>query len=246
MVPFNFINKLAGLQRSAAFAGDDERQVLAGVFVAVLKSRTPHHDAIVEQRAIAFLQAVHLLHHVRELRDVEGRDRGDFIDLVFFVVVMRLRMMLAFETEFRIRHAVGRGTDVGADARRVRLEGQHVQVAHDLHVFAAFVAIGDFDLDRRRVWLLALARADAGLFQRRLFLPEFDPGDAPLHGPNRVKVFVELLRVIRPELFAQVARAADDQIEHRAVQRIALRERARLVGCAEEPVQHRARIDLRR
>ena len=66
------------LMRTAALACDDEGKVFAGVLVAVLKAGPPHHDAVVEQRAVAFAQAVHLLHHVGELRDVECGDRGDF------------------------------------------------------------------------------------------------------------------------------------------------------------------------
>ena len=69
------------VDRAAAFAGDDEGQVFAGVLVAVLEAGAPHHDAVVEQRAVAFAEAGHLLHHVGELGDVERGDRGDFRDL---------------------------------------------------------------------------------------------------------------------------------------------------------------------
>ena len=80
LVALGVRQEAAGLDRAAALAGDDEGQVFAGVLVAVLKSGAPHHDAVVEQGAVAFAQAGHLFHHVGELGDVEGGDRGDFAD----------------------------------------------------------------------------------------------------------------------------------------------------------------------
>ncbi len=56
--------------------------------------------------------------------------------------------MLVGEPEFWIGYSVGCRADVGANASRVRLKCQHVQIAHHLHVFAAAVALGDLDLDR--------------------------------------------------------------------------------------------------
>ena len=155
-----------------------------------------------EQRAVAFAQAVHLLHHVGELLDVEGRDRGDFADLLRLVVVMGLGVMLVVESEFRIGNAVRRRADVGADASRVGLERQHVEVAHHLHVLAALVALRNLDLDGRRIGGVAFAGADAGLLQRRLFLAGFDGGDAAFHGAHAVQVFIQLLLVGVPAMSA--------------------------------------------
>jgi hypothetical protein len=50
--------------------------------------------AVVEQRAVAFAQAGHLLHHVSKLVDVELRDRRHLSDLLFSVLVVRLRVVL--------------------------------------------------------------------------------------------------------------------------------------------------------
>jgi hypothetical protein len=110
------------VDRTATFACDDEGQVGSRVSIAIFKARTPHHDAVVQQRAVAFSQAVHLFHHVGELLDVERRDCGYFSDLLRIVIVVRRRMMLVFEPEFRVRDSVGRRTDVGADPRRVGLK----------------------------------------------------------------------------------------------------------------------------
>ncbi len=135
--------------RTAALARNDEGKILARMLVPILQAGPPHHDAVVEQRAVAFPQAVHLLHHVGELRDIECRDRGDLADLFRLVVVMSLGVMLVVESKFRIGSPVRRRADVGADTSRVRLERQHVEVAHHLHVLAPLVAFRNLDLDRQ-------------------------------------------------------------------------------------------------
>ena len=58
--------------------------------IPVLEAGAPHHDAVVEQGAVALAEAGHLFHHVGELIDVELGDGSDFRDLVGLVVVMRL------------------------------------------------------------------------------------------------------------------------------------------------------------
>src|SRR4051794_16565525 len=57
LVSMSVREETAGLDRAAAFAGDDEGEVLACVLVPVLETGTPHHDAIVQQGAVAFAQA---------------------------------------------------------------------------------------------------------------------------------------------------------------------------------------------
>ena len=94
LIAFGVGQETSRVDRAAALARDDEGKVFAGVLVAVLKAGAPHHDAVVEQGAVAFAQAVHLFHHVGELGDVEGGDRGDLPDLLGFVVVMGLGVML--------------------------------------------------------------------------------------------------------------------------------------------------------
>ena len=92
-----------------------------------------------------------------------------FANLFRLVVVMGLGVMLVVESEFRIGNPVRRRADVGADASRVGLERQHVEVAHHLHVLAAFVALRNLDLDGRRIGGVAFAGADAGLLQAASF-----------------------------------------------------------------------------
>ncbi len=71
--------------------------------------------------------------------------------------MMRLGVMLVHEPELRIRNTVRRGADVGADANCVGLEGEHVEVAHDLHVFAELVAFGNLDFDGQGIGCIAIA-----------------------------------------------------------------------------------------
>ena len=59
--------------------------------------------------------------------------------------------MLIVESEFRIGYSVWQRANVSADACRVSLERQHVEVTHHLHVFAAFVSLGNLDFNGRRV-----------------------------------------------------------------------------------------------
>ncbi len=72
MIALGVWQKASRVDRTPAFAGDDEGEVGAGVFVAVFESRAPHHDAVVEQSAVPFAEAGHFLDHVSELGDVEG------------------------------------------------------------------------------------------------------------------------------------------------------------------------------
>src|SRR5262249_14923603 len=147
-------------------------------------TRAPHHDAVVEQRAVAFAQAGHLLHHVGELGDVEGGDGGDLADAFTVVVVMRHRVMHVAEAQLRIGYAVRGRADVRADAGHVGLECQYGQVAHDLHVFAAFVPFGNLDFNRRRIFRLELRGTDARPGQGGFLLALFDDSNATLDGAD--------------------------------------------------------------
>ena len=71
LVAFGIGEVAAGFYRAAAFSGEDEGEIFPAVFVAVLKTGAPHHDAVVEQRPFAFAQGGHLFHHVGKLIDVE-------------------------------------------------------------------------------------------------------------------------------------------------------------------------------
>ena len=48
-----------------------DRQLIGAVRVAVEEARREHQDRVVEERAVAFLDLLHPLRQVGELRDVE-------------------------------------------------------------------------------------------------------------------------------------------------------------------------------
>ena len=105
---------------------------------------------------------------------------------------MGLRVMLVIEPQFRIGYSIRCRANVSADTSRIGLKRQYVQVAHHLHVLAAFFAFRNLDLDGRRIGGVTFARSDAGLFERGLFLAIFDSSDAPFHRADAVQVFIEL------------------------------------------------------
>ena len=74
LVGLDGVDEAAGLQRAAAFAGDDEREIFASVLVAVFEAGAPHHHAVVEQRAVAVARGFQAVDIVGEERDVEGVD----------------------------------------------------------------------------------------------------------------------------------------------------------------------------
>ena len=147
---------------------------------------------------------------------------------------MRLRVMFVIEPQLRIRNTIGRRADVGAHASCVGLEGEHVQVAHDLHVFAALVALRYLDLDRRRIGSVAFAGSDPGLFQRGFLLTILDGRDATLHGAHAVEIFIQLVLIVLREFPAKILGAIQYQIEHKTIERIYLRELSRLIGFSKE------------
>ena len=85
--------------RTAALSGNHKGEVFTSVYVPILQPRSPHHDAVVEQRAVALPQVRHLRHHVGKLPDVEFGDHGDLANLHGIVVVVGVGVMLVGETQ---------------------------------------------------------------------------------------------------------------------------------------------------
>ena len=157
---------------------------------------------------------------------------------------MGLGVMLVIEPEFGIGNSVRRGTNVGADASRVGLEGEHGEVAHDLHVFAALVPFGNLDFDGRGIGSLSFTGSDSGFLPRSLFLAIFDGGDATLEGTHAVEVFIQFVLVIPREFSAQVLGTSEHQVKHLTIERVGFCELSALVGFSEKPVEHATGIRL--
>ncbi len=129
-------------------------------------------------------------------------------------------VVLVGETQFGIGHAIGRRSDVGAHPREIGLEGQHIEIAHHLHVLAAFVSLGHLDFDGRGVIEGPAGGANPRLSLGCFDLAELNRGNPPFNRPHAIEVFVELALVGNAQCSAQIPGAAQDQIEHRAIQRI--------------------------
>ena len=68
--PFDDTVRLAASHGiTAAFTGDDEREIVAPVLIAVLEAGTPHHDAVVEQGAVAAAQVENVVAGLDPLLD---------------------------------------------------------------------------------------------------------------------------------------------------------------------------------
>ena len=102
MIAADIGQETARVDRATTATRDNERQVLALVLVAILEAGAPHHDAVVEQGAVTFADAVHPFDHIGKLLDIEGSDCGDFPHLLRIVGVMSLGMMGVLESQLRI------------------------------------------------------------------------------------------------------------------------------------------------
>ena len=72
---------LAGLQAAAAFAGQQDGQVVGIVAVAVGETGAAHNHRIVQERLVAFLDRFQAREQIDELFDVPARDDLVGIDL---------------------------------------------------------------------------------------------------------------------------------------------------------------------
>ena len=124
MVALDASQEPAGLEDPTALPRQNEGEVFPQVLVAVLQTRAPHHDAVVEQGAVAFLQGMHLLHHVGVLVDVELINRRHFPDLFLILAVVRLRVVLVGESQLGVGCPVWPRANVGADTCGIGLEGE--------------------------------------------------------------------------------------------------------------------------
>ena len=114
-----------GFESSTAFACKNERKVVPSVLIAVLQARTPHHNTVVEQSTLAFLEAMHLFHHISLLVHIELVDRRHFANFFLIIAVMCLGVVLVGESKFGVGGTVRTGTDVGADTRGVGLKSEN-------------------------------------------------------------------------------------------------------------------------
>src|SRR6185437_8241072 len=92
----------ARLHSAAAATGQEDRQVIVIMTIAIADAAADHHHAVVEQRAFAFLGVLELLNEAGDLRHVEAIDFADGVNLVLVVAVVRHSVMAVGHTGFGI------------------------------------------------------------------------------------------------------------------------------------------------
>src|SRR5215203_5422434 len=125
----------AALEPRASSTSDDDRQVRVIVNVGISHAAAEQIERVIEQRSIAIWRRLELLDEIREQRHVVRVDLGELHQLLRIVGVMRHGMM-------RLWHAdvwVGSGARFTGQLERddpsdVSLEGQHLQIEHQLDV----------------------------------------------------------------------------------------------------------------
>ena len=123
------------LMRAAALAGQQHRQVVVLVAVAVADGAAVGDHAVVEQRAVAFVDRLELAEEVGELLDVVGVDRANLGLQLGLVLVVRDRVMAFVDADHRVFLVAAFAAEhERGDARHVGLEGEDQQVADQVEV----------------------------------------------------------------------------------------------------------------
>src|SRR5439155_6913928 len=86
---------LAAREPSACATGDQDREVVVVVLVAVADAAAVEHHRALEQVRVAFLRLEELLQQVRELLDVEAVDELD-LPLLLGIAAVVARLVVAF------------------------------------------------------------------------------------------------------------------------------------------------------
>ena len=220
----------AGLERAAALAGQQDRQVVVGVAVAVAVAAAVGDHAVVQQRAVAFRDRLQLAEQVGELLDVEGVDRADLVDLLRVVAVVR-QLVVAFgdADDPVLLLAALAGEHEGDDAGHVGLERQHHQVAHQAEVLR--------QVGRH---LLRLDRVLGRLHRRQ----GLGAGDPQFQLADAGEVLVQLLPIGAAELVVQAPGVFQHGVEHAGPQAVPL-EAVGVVGpLGEEALEDEFGVDL--
>jgi hypothetical protein len=85
----------AGFDAALTATGQQDWQVLFDVAVAVFHARAVHHDRVVQQAAVAFIDRFHFLQHAREHFDVPAADCCVLGDGGVLILVMRHAVVIA-------------------------------------------------------------------------------------------------------------------------------------------------------
>ena len=123
------------LELPAELTRQQTRQIEMPVQIAITHSAAIEDQALIQERALAFRRRLQLLQEVAQQLNVVGVDFGFFRDQLRVVAVMRCGMMLFRNPDVRVRSRTQlTGHDHGEDPRDIRVEGQSLQVEHQLGV----------------------------------------------------------------------------------------------------------------
>ena len=212
----------AGVQCAAAFAEQENRQLIVVVAVAVADAGAVEEHHVVEQGAVAFFDCLQFGDEVVEVLSVELVDLGDLFELGFVAAVVGA-VVVAFGHADELVAAVASfvGEDEGAEAGEVGLEGEDLQVSQRLHVLAVFLRDAGGLLD---------GRLDLGVF----FLVAVE---SAFHLADAREVLIELAAVSPAELGFERLGIVPHGVEHAQAVVVVL-------GGAIEPIEDLLGIDL--
>ncbi len=220
------------LPRRAACQQDG--QVLVRVHIAVAQAASVDEHRVIQQVAIAVRRGPQPVQVVREHLDMMRVDLGELFDLLPVSLMMRDSVMRIGNADRTIRPVAAFPADHDRDhAREVRLERDHLKIEHQLRMILERARNTHGPLHHRQ-------------FQRgALLLRQLD---APLDVANRVHVIAELAAIARAEARLEMRDFLPHRIENAAVFLNACDARPRVgaLAVAEQPLEHRARIDFHR
>ena len=144
---------------------------------------------MIQERSVTVLRGLELFEEGREQRDVEGVDLRDLGNLVRIIPVVRQRVVGLRHASLRVGPRAGFARELeGDDTRNVGLQGQNLQIEHQLCMVGV------------------LHRDSDGPIKIRQF--PFRSGllrilDAPLNLADRIEVFADLGPISGPEFRLQ-------------------------------------------
>ena len=224
----------AGLEGAAGISGEDDRQVIVVVAVAIGDAAAVYDHRVVEQAlAVHVLGGFQPLEEVGELLHVEEVDLGDLLE-VFLLPLVVGDVVVAVGDADLLEAAVAAvvGEHQRGDAGGVGLESQH----HHVHQQAEVLLVAARIAFRRGLAGVGWQAHGFGLLD--LLLDLADAG----------QVFVELLLVAAAEVAVEGLGVVLDEVEHRLLGGVAAAEAfGSFLGIAgaEEPFEDRARVRLR-
>ncbi len=227
---------MAARFESAAAAGQQHRQIVVVMAVAIANAAAVNDHGVIEQGAIAIGRGFHLLQESSELLHVVLINGGHFIHQRGVIPMMRQAMVAFGHADLAIRAvAAFAGQHESGNTRDVRLQRDGHEVEHELRV------LGEFE---RNAFRLRHVRHDDIIVLSLLFADLH----LTLHFAHGGEIFVELAAIGWSQVTLQAFRIVGDKIENALIQ-------PRIAGASggiggiffatKEPFKYRARIDFR-